>query len=195
MQRSRIPGYISWTQLLFIQVMLISHLLWLVTYRKRVRRASSFFAAWTPASLSLIDGGTSIEPFAHTPTSCLRQCSGYMHASSSGNSHHKSGSFWKASGSPAFLHRCPNISSGQFRSYSCTPSSLQGRRRMLHHPIRPRPTQACRRLHFHSTMTLLRDLASRSRPPNIGPAGRATMDVDLFFHLPRRIDRANRFCW
>jgi hypothetical protein len=99
--------------------------------------------------------------FAHTPTSCLRQCSGYMHASSSGNSHHKSGSCWKASGSPTFLRRCPNISSGQFRSYSCTPSSLQGRR-ILHHPIRPRPTQACHRLHFHSTMTLLRDLASVS---------------------------------
>jgi hypothetical protein len=103
-----------------------------------------------------------IKLFAHAPTSCLRQCSGYMHSSTSDNSHHKSGSFWKASGSPTFLHRYPNISSGRFRSHSCTPSSHQDRR-MLHHPIRLRPTQACRRPHFHSTMAPLRDSASRSR--------------------------------
>lgn len=103
-----------------------------------------------------------------------------------------------ASGSSAFLHRCPDISSGQFRSYSCTPSSLQGRRRMLHHPIRPRPTQACRRLPFHSTMTLLRDLASRfpqyrsSRADNYGRGsllpslspGRAGQPFLLVIYLP-----------
>lgn len=32
-----------------------------------------------------------------------------MHASSSGNSHHKSGNFWKASGSPTFLSHDPSL--------------------------------------------------------------------------------------
>ena len=69
---------------------------------------------------------------------------------------------------------------------------------MLHHPIRPRPTQACRRLHFHSTMTLLRDLASRfpqyrssrvhnygrgSLLPSLSP-GRSGQSFLLVIYLP-----------
>ena len=99
--------------------------------------------------------------YAHTPTGCLRQCSGYMHPRTSGNCHHKSSSFWKASDSPASLHRCPNMSNGQFHSHSCIPSSCSDRR--IHLPIRRRLIRACRRLHSHSTMALLREPASNSR--------------------------------
>jgi hypothetical protein len=93
----------------------------------------------------------------------LRQCSGYRHLRISGNCHHTSCSFPKASGSPTCLHSCPNILSGRFRSHLRIPSSSQVLR-TFHPLIRLlRPTQACRRLHFHSTRARSWEQASNSR--------------------------------